>query len=282
MSRVYFSTLCSESLIDWKVRHRPVCYAVKQYSPFKYILLTKLLSENASSPKYQRYSRDLRDHPIHPSAPETVTGRCFPVLFIKLCRSHHIFLNELVLNSLIHNLHFLYLSLFLLYTRRSTVTEWSKCWVNSLFFNAGLTSQSKKSLSFLQWYYLNTLTRPSSFSPFLQAVSNQFLILSLQTSCARICFLLTVVYLKDPLLHTCVHLYTELWIYSKFWCPEKAIKKWKFMNGHHESLWKLLCAATGILLGPANRKMLKNQQHGMNKHEGDELFSFSFLPADAQ
>lgn len=99
MSRVYFSTLCSESLIDWKVRHKAVCYAVKQYSSFKYILLTQLLSENASSPKYQRYGRDSRDNLIHLSAPGSVTGRCFSVLYIKLCRSHHIFLNELVLNS---------------------------------------------------------------------------------------------------------------------------------------------------------------------------------------
>lgn len=35
------------------------------------------------------------------------------------------------------------------------------------------------------------------------------------------------------------------------------------MNGHHESLQRLLCAATGILLGPANRRLLKNEQHGM-------------------
>lgn len=99
MSQVYFSTLCSKSLIDWKVRHRAVCYAVKQHSPFKYFLLTQLLSENTSSPRYQRYGRDSRDHLIHPSAPGTVTGRCFSVSFIKLCRSHHIFLNGLLLNS---------------------------------------------------------------------------------------------------------------------------------------------------------------------------------------
>jgi len=37
-----------------------------------------------------------------------------------------------------------------------------------------------------------------------------------------------------------------------------------------------------MLLGAANRKMLKTQQHGMNKQERDELFPFSFLPADVQ
>lgn len=77
MARVYFSTFCSESLIDWKGRHRVVCYAVKQYDPFKYILLTQLLSEDVSSHRYQRYGRDSRYHLIHPSAPETVPGRCF-------------------------------------------------------------------------------------------------------------------------------------------------------------------------------------------------------------
>lgn len=35
------------------------------------------------------------------------------------------------------------------------------------------------------------------------------------------------------------------------------------MNNHHKSLQRLMCAATGILLGPANRKVLKNQQYGM-------------------
>lgn len=97
---VYFSTLCSGSLIDWKGRHRAVCSAVKQYNPFKYILLTQLLSENVSNHRYQTYSRDSRNHLIHPSTPEALPGRGFSTRFIKLfCNSHHTFLSYLVPNS---------------------------------------------------------------------------------------------------------------------------------------------------------------------------------------
>lgn len=77
MSWVYFSTFCSGSFIDWKGRHRVVCSAVKQYGPFKYILLAQLLSENVSNHRYQTYSRDSRDLLIHPSTLEAVQGGHF-------------------------------------------------------------------------------------------------------------------------------------------------------------------------------------------------------------
>lgn len=65
-------------------------------------------------------------------------------------------------------------------------------------------------LSLVVLAYLNTFTRPSPFSPLFQAVSNQFLILSSQTSCARLCLLIIAEYLMNLLVHTCVHPYTDV------------------------------------------------------------------------
>lgn len=92
----FISVLCTlgASLIG-----REVCSAVKQYTPFMYILPVQLLLGNVSNHRHQLYSRLNRSsNPIPP--PQSVLGWCFSSWFIKsFYKSHHTCLSFLVPNS---------------------------------------------------------------------------------------------------------------------------------------------------------------------------------------